>query len=61
MVQVVLVAHSMAGLNSLQLMEQFSHKIGLAIFIAAVIVPNGKALMDAGKLTELVLSIPTHS
>lgn len=60
MVQVVLVAHSMAGLNSLLLMEQFSHKIGLAILIAATIVPNGKSLMDAGKLTELVF-IPTHS
>ena len=44
--QVVLVGHSMGGLSTLLAMERHSHKIGLAIFVAAVVTPSGKALAD---------------
>jgi alpha-beta hydrolase superfamily lysophospholipase len=50
---VVLVAHSMGGLSLSLAMERYSHKIGLAIFVAAVVNASGKGLSD-GPLYDMV-------
>jgi pimeloyl-ACP methyl ester carboxylesterase len=59
-VQVVLVGHSLGGLSCLQFLEAFPHKIGLVIFLAAVVTPSGSSMTDSGPLTDLVQIIPPH-
>jgi len=53
--QVVLIGHSMGGLSCMLLTEQFSHKIGLVIYVAAILIPSGASVMGSGVLTEFVL------
>ncbi|KAG0558137.1 hypothetical protein KC19_10G007100 [Ceratodon purpureus] len=52
--KVVLVAHSMGGLTTLQLMESFSSKICLTIFVAAVITASDLSLFDNSLLWKLM-------
>jgi len=54
LMQVVLIGHSLAGLSCMLLMEQFPHKIGLVIHVAAVLAPNGVPLNESA-VADLVL------
>ena len=57
MMQVVLVAHSMGGLTALQLMESFSSKIGLTIFVSAVLTASETPVFFNPTLSDLVNSV----
>lgn len=59
--QVVLVGHSMAGLANVMLMERFPHKIDLAVFVAALVVPSGIAFSHAMPLRGRVMHASSHS
>ncbi|KAG0557865.1 hypothetical protein KC19_11G162600 [Ceratodon purpureus] len=52
--KVVLIGHSLGGVSCLQFMESFSHKIGLAILVTAVLTPSGASVIDSGPLTALM-------
>jgi predicted alpha/beta hydrolase family esterase len=54
MAQVVLVAHSMGGLSMTHAMEEFPHKIVLAIGVAAVLLLNGDSLDDSPTYSDMV-------
>ncbi|CAM6012177.1 unnamed protein product, partial [Sphagnum balticum] len=52
--QVVLVAHSMGGLSMTHAMEEFPHKIVLAIAVAALLLLNGASLDDSPTFSDMV-------
>jgi predicted alpha/beta hydrolase family esterase len=54
MAQVVLVAHSMGGFSMTHAMEEFPHKIVLAIAVAALLLPNGASLDNSSTFSEMV-------
>lgn len=58
--QVVLVGHSMGGIANLMLMEMFPHKIDVAVFVAAVVIPSGVSLFDDTTLLNLVSTSWSH-
>jgi predicted alpha/beta hydrolase family esterase len=46
--RVVLVGHSLGSLSLLHAMENFTHKISLAIHVAGVLLPSGVSFETAG-------------
>jgi predicted alpha/beta hydrolase family esterase len=54
MAQVVLVAQSMGGFSMTHAMEQFSHKIVLAIAVAAILLLNGASIDDSPTFSDMV-------
>ncbi|KAG0602080.1 hypothetical protein M758_11G158700 [Ceratodon purpureus] len=59
--KVVLIGHSLGGLSCLQFMETFSQKIGLVIFLSAVLTPSGSPMSDSGPLTDLLFKDTPNS
>jgi pimeloyl-ACP methyl ester carboxylesterase len=52
--QVVLVAQSMGGFSMTHAMEQFSHKIVLAIAVAAILLLNGASIDDSPTFSDML-------
>jgi predicted alpha/beta hydrolase family esterase len=52
--QVVLVAHSMGGFSMTHAMEEFPHKIVLAIAVAGILLLNGASLDDSPTFSDMV-------